>query len=115
MTDSESTKHFMSEQRDYFRYPFEKNKSLKNRKFILVGNINKRNFLKDPTVNKRFPIISTNRIDAEWVLKHRDQIFDSAKNDYFDGVRWWYDKKEIIELNNQAMQCAAHDTLLEQI
>ena len=38
----------------------------------------------------------------------------SAKNDYLDGVRWWYDKKEIIELNNQAMQFAAHDPLLEQ-
>jgi len=115
MTDSESTKHFMSEQRDNFRYPFEKNNSLKNRKCILVGTTNKRNFLKDPTGNRRFPIISTNRIDAEWVLKHRDQIFASAKNDYLDGVRWWYDKEEIIELNNDAMGYAAHDPLLEEM
>ena len=115
MQDSESTKHFMTEQRDNFRYPFEKSNSLKNRKCILVGTTNKRNFIKDPTGNRRYPIISTNSIDAEWVLQHRDQIFASAKNDYFDGVRWWYDKKEIIELNNDAMGYAAHDPLLEEM
>ncbi len=115
MQSSENIKHFMSEQRDNFRYPHERTNSLKNRKCILVGTTNKRNFINDPTGNRRFPIISTNRINAEWVLEHRDQIFASAKNDYLDGVRWWYDKKEIIELNNQAMQFAAHDPLLEQI
>ena len=115
MQSSENIKHFMSEQRDNFRYPHERTNSLKDRKCILVGTTNKRNFINDPTGNRRFPIISTNRINAEWVLEHRDQIFASAKNDYLDGVRWWYDKKEIIELNNQAMQFAAHDPLLEQI
>jgi len=115
MQSSENIKHFMSEQRDNFRYPHERTNSLKNRKCILVGTTNKRNFINDPTGNRRFPIISTNRINAEWVLEHRDQIFASAKNDYLDGIRWWYDKKEIIELNNQAMQFAAHDPLLEQI
>jgi len=115
MQSSENIKHFMSEQRDNFRYPHERTNSLKNRKCILVGTTNKRNFINDPTGNRRFPIISTNRINAEWVLEHRDQIFASAKNDYLDGVRWWYDKQEIKELNNQAMQFAAHDPLLEQI
>ena len=115
MQSSENIKHFMSEQRDNFRYPHERTNSLKDRKCILVGTTNKRNFINDPTGNRRFPIISTNRINAEWVLEHRDQIFASAKNDYLDGVRWWYDKQEIKELNNQAMQFAAHDPLLEQI
>ena len=115
MQSSENIKHFMSEQRDNFRSPHERTNSLKDRKCILVGTTNKRNFINDPTGNRRFPIISTNRINAEWVLEHRDQIFASAKNDYLDGVRWWYDKEEIKELNNQAMQFAAHDPLLEQI
>ena len=115
MQSSENIKHFMSEQRDNFRYPHERTNSLKDRKCILVGTTNKRNFINDPTGNRRFPIISTNRINAEWVLEHRDQIFASAKNDYLDGVRWWYNKQEIKELNNQAMQFAAHDPLLEQI
>ena len=115
MQSSENIKHFMSEQRDNFRYPHERTNSLKDRKCILVGTTNKRNFINDPTGNRRFPIISTNRINAEWVLEHRDQIFASAKNDYLDGIRWWYDKQEIKELNNQAMQFAAHDPLLEQI
>ena len=115
MQSSENIKHFMSEQRDNFRYPHERTNSLKDRKCILVGTTNKRNFINDPTGNRRFPIISINRINAEWVLEHRDQIFASAKNDYLDGIRWWYDKQEIKELNNQAMQFAAHDPLLEQI
>ena len=115
MQSSENIKHFMSEQRDNFRYPHERANSIKNRKCVLVGTTNKRNFINDPTGNRRFPIISTNRINAEWVLEHRDQIFASAKNDYLDGVRWWYDKEEIKELNNQAMQFAAHDPLLDQI
>ena len=115
MQSSENIKHFMSEQRDNFRYPHERANSIKNRKCVLVGTTNKRNFIKDPTGNRRFPIISTNKINAEWVLEHRDQIFASAKNDYLDGLRWWYDKTEINQLNNQAMQFAAHDPLLEQI
>ncbi len=115
MQSSESTKHFMSEKFDNFRYPFEKNNSDKDRKCIIVGTTNKRNFIKDPTGNRRYPIISTNKIYADWVLQHRDQIFASAKNDYFDGVRWWYNTKEIIELNNDAMGFAAHDPLLEEM
>jgi predicted P-loop ATPase len=115
MQSSENIKHFMSEQKDNFRYPHEKTNSLKDRKCILVGTTNKRNFIKDPTGNRRFPIISANKINADWVLEHRDQIFASAKNDYLDGVRWWYDKKEIVDLNNQAMQFAAHDPLLEEM
>ena len=81
MQSSENIKHFMSEQRDNFRYPHERTNSLKDRKCILVGTTNKRNFINDPTGNRRFPIISTNKINAEWVLEHRDQIFASAKND----------------------------------
>ena len=115
MQSSETMKHFMSLQSDSFRYPHEKTNVIRHRKCILVGTTNKRNFIKDPTGNRRFPIISSNKINADWVLEHRNQIFASAKNDYLDKVRWWYDKKEIIDLNNQAMGFAAHDPLLEEM
>ena len=115
MQSSETMKHFMSLQSDSFRYPHEKTNVIRHRKCILVGTTNKRNFIKDPTGNRRFPIISSNRINADWVLEHRDQIFASAKNDYLDKVRWWYDKIEIVDLNNQAMGFAAHDPLIEEM
>ena len=115
MQSSENIKHFMSIQSDNFRLPHEKSNVIRHRKSVLVGTTNKRNFIKDPTGNRRFPIISSNRINYDWVKQHRDQIFASAKIDFLEGVRWWYDKEEIIELNNQAMGFAAPDPLLDEM
>tara|TARA_B100001057_G_scaffold377092_1_gene382300 strand:- start:77 stop:373 length:297 start_codon:yes stop_codon:yes gene_type:complete len=89
MQSSEQIKSFMSEQWDIIRYPFDKLPTRINRKCVLVCTTNKRDFIKDPTGNRRFPIISTKHINYDWVLKNRDDILSSAKYAFKNGDKFW--------------------------
>ena len=115
MQSSEQVKSFMSEQWDNIRYPYERSAVRVNRRCVLVGTTNKRDFIKDPTGNRRFPIISPDRINYDWVLKHRNNILASAKIAFENGDRWWYETDEIKVINAIALNYAPYDPLTEAI
>lgn len=115
MQSSEQIKSFISEQWDNIRLPYERSASRLNRKCILVGTTNKRDFIKDPTGNRRFPIISPKYINYDWVIKNRDHILASAKVAFQTGEKWWYSSEEIKEINKVALQYAPHDPLKDAI
>jgi len=115
MQSSEQIKQFISEQWDIIRYPWDRSAVRVNRQCVLVGTTNKRDFIKDPTGNRRFPIISPDRINYDWVLKHRDNILASAKIAFEDGIRWWYETDEIKVINEIALSYAPEDPLKDSI
>ena len=115
MQSSEQIKSFMSEQWDIIRYPFDKSPTRINRKCVLVGTTNKRDFIKDPTGNRRFPIISPKHINYDWVLKNRDNILSSAKYAFNNGDRYWYTTDEIKIINAIALNYAPEDPLKDNI
>lgn len=115
MQSSEQLKSFMSEQWDIIRYPFDKSPTRVNRKCVLVGTTNKRDFIKDPTGNRRFPIISPKYINYDWVLRNRDNILSSAKYAFNNGDRYWYETDEIKVINAIALNYAPEDPLKDNI
>ena len=115
MQSSEQIKSFISEQWDIIRYPWDRSAVRVNRQCVLVGTTNKRDFIKDPTGNRRFPIISPKHINYDWVLKHRNNILASAKYAFEDGDRWWYETDEIKVINSIALSYAPEDPLKDNI
>ena len=115
MQSSEQIKSFISEQWDIIRFPWDRSATRVNRKCVLVGTTNKRDFIKDPTGNRRFPIISPQCINYDWVLKHRNNILAYAKNAFEDGHRWWYETDEIKVINKIALSYAPEDPLKDNI
>ena len=115
MQSSEQVKSFMSEQWDNIRLPYERSATRLNRKCILVGTTNKRDFIQDPTGSRRFPIISPKYIDYDWVLKNRAHLLASAKSAFNEGTSWWYNINEIQKINKTALNYAPYDPLKDII
>jgi hypothetical protein len=113
--DSETLKRFLSCSQDDVRRPYGRSIEQLKRSCVIVGTTNRRDFIKDPTGNRRFPIISIKQIETGWVQDHRDAIWGSALAAYRAGDRWHYEGAEIKQLNDAALGFAADDPLRDQI
>ncbi len=72
-------KGFISATEDTFRVPYGRSTDTYLRRFILCGTSNEEQFLKDPTGNDRFWIISVKqKINLEQLEKERDAIWSAA-------------------------------------
>lgn len=88
-------KNFLSKPSDTFRKPYAASPITLPRQFILVGTTNNDKFLSDPTGNRRFWVIPINqKIDIEWVKKHRDLIWAAAVLAYKDGYSSYLTEEE---------------------
>ena len=82
--EAESVKHFLTKQRDDFRPAYGHVREEYLRQCIFVGTTNHREFLKDPTGNRRFlPILTdaervTKSVDTDLVGEEVNQIWAEA-------------------------------------
>jgi predicted P-loop ATPase len=113
--DSETLKRFLSCSQDDVRRPYGRGIEQLKRSCVIVGTTNRRDFIKDPTGNRRFPIISIKQIETSWIQDHRDAIWGSALAAYRAKERWHYEGAEIKQLNEAALGFAADDPLRDQI
>jgi len=113
--DSETLKRFLSCSQDDVRRPYGRGTEQLKRSCVIVGTTNRRDFIKDPTGNRRFPIISIRQVNTRWIKEHRDAIWGSALAAYKAGERWHYDDQEIAQINDAALAFAAEDPLRDQI
>jgi hypothetical protein len=113
--ESEALKRFLSASRDDVRKPYGRGVETLYRSCGIVGTTNRRDFIKDPTGNRRFPIISISGVDLGWVAAHRDAIWGSALTAYRAGTRWQYDGHENSLVSANALAFAPEDPLREQI
>lgn len=92
-SDAESTKHFLTKQIDQFRPAYGHVIESYPRQNIFVGTTNIRDFLKDPTGNRRFlPILanmqsSTKSVDTDLVGDTIHQIWAEAVHYFMQGER----------------------------
>jgi predicted P-loop ATPase len=98
-SDNESIKDFTSTSIDQFRKPYDALPRQYPRRFILVGTSNREELLNDPTGDRRFWIISTekdkhNPIDIDFVKENKDQIWAEAVWLYQNGEKWWLNPDE---------------------
>lgn len=113
--ESETLKRFITTSRDDVRRPYGRGTEQLLRSCGLVGTTNRRDFIKDPTGNRRFPIIQVQSVNLEWVRENRDRIWGSAIAAYKAGQPWHYSAAEGRLVSAQAMEYAAADPLRDAL
>ena len=81
-------KALLSSSVDKFRRPYSKSIGIFPRPSILVSSCNRRDFLNDPTGNRRYWVIDLHdqTIDTDKVKKYRDNIWKAASLAYKQGM-----------------------------
>jgi len=113
--ESEAMKRFLSASQDDLRKPYGRAVERLQRSCGIVGTTNRRDFIKDFTGNRRFPIISIQQVNLDWVKAHRHKIWCSAFDAFSTDTPWHYTGAEIDLINKTAQNFAATDPLLEQL
>jgi predicted P-loop ATPase len=113
--ESETLKRFISSSRDDVRRPYGRGTEQLLRSCGLVGTTNRRDFIKDPTGNRRFPIIQIRKVQLDWVKANRERMWGSAVAAYRAGQQWHYDTTENASISKAAQDYAAEDPLRDQI
>jgi len=112
---SETLKGFLSRSWDDVRKPYGRGYEQLMRSCGIVGTTNRRDFIKDFTGNRRFPIITIERVSLEWVRENREKIWGSAIEAFRSNVRWYYNETENAAITQNAQDYAAPDPLREQL
>ncbi len=113
--ESETLKKFLSAQVDNVRKPYGRGMETLYRSCGIVGTTNRSDFIKDPTGNRRFPVISVDRVNNDWVQQHRNQIWGCALADFNAGRQWHYDNTENAQITKTAQDFSAEDPLRDQL
>lgn len=86
---SSKVKDFISLQADTYRAPYGRSSKRHNRRTVLIGTTNHREFLTDETGNRRFAVIDIPDgwdIPNNWVAQNRDYIWACAMDGFQKGV-----------------------------
>lgn len=79
-------KAFISATTDRYRPSYGRIVESFDRQCVMVGTTNERTYLRDRTGNRRFwPIPVRHRIDIDWLVRHRDELFAEAYQIYLQG------------------------------
>jgi predicted P-loop ATPase len=78
-----------------------------------MGSINDMDFLDDPTGSRRFLSFVVKSIDYKASI-NINQVWAEAYRLYLDGFKYWFDGKEIEELNDHNRQFQ-HQTIEEEL
>ncbi len=87
-------KQFMSTRVDTYRPPYGRTAKSFPRHTVLVGSTNEEEFLNDPTGDRRFWVIPTEKINIGLVRQLRDCIWAAAVAAYCQGEQWWLTEAE---------------------
>ncbi len=112
---SETLKGFLSRSWDDVRKPYGRGYEQLMRSCGIVGTTNRRDFIKDFTGNRRFPIITIEAVGLEWIEENRDLIWGSAVKAYKANTRWHYNEEENSAITLKAQEYSAPDPLREQL
>lgn len=85
-------KVFMAKQKDVYRTPFDRRPETYPRRFMFIGSTNYKNFLTDPTGNRRFLPIHCN-CDKNFIYSKEDKIRDYILSCYGEAA-WHYQQGE---------------------
>jgi predicted P-loop ATPase len=113
--ESETLKRFITSSRDDVRKPYGRGTEQLLRSCGLVGTTNRRDWIKDPTGNRRFPIIQVRTVNLDWVKENRNRIWGSAVAAYRAQQPWHYSSQEALVVSAAAMDYAAADPLRDAL
>jgi hypothetical protein len=115
----ESVKQFLGSASDLYRPPFARTAILAPRHTVMCGSVNPEGgtggtaaFLTDSSGSRRFWIIT---VPANWIIPKakieamRDEVWADALADYEAGERWWFNRDEDKEREEDARQYQVED------
>jgi hypothetical protein len=106
-TDNETMKSFFSTDTDVFRPPYARNLISTQRRTVLFGTTNDRQYFTDWTGSRRYwPVLFPGVIDIQWFLEHRDILFAEAKYFFEHGERY-HDTLEETQAEHRQRQMQA--------
>lgn len=109
-------KALLTTRSDRLRRPYGRVFETLDRHFVVVGTTNHRQFLDDPTGNRRFWIVPVNRpIPLERVEAERDLLWSEAVALYKSGFAWWLSSAEQQAVTDLTSQHENEDPWLEPI
>ena len=109
-------KAFITSTVDSVRRPYSREVEDFPRTSVLVGTTNETEFLRDPTGERRFWVISVNRrIPLSVVERERQQIWAAARSAYLAGEQWHLTPAEEAELMEETRQWKEFDPWQEDL
>lgn len=95
--DLETLKSFLTTATTNARRVHGKQDDFVRRRAVVFGTTNVRDFLRDPTGNRRFwPVAITRRADLAWIRAHRDGIHGAARDRVLAGDQWWLSDAAVL-------------------
>lgn len=112
--DIANLKAFLTLDCDKLRLPYARAESEFARRTVFFASVNPRNFLHDPTGNRRFWTVECASIDHEHTLDMQ-QVWAEVYHTYKAGYKWWLDQDEFMALNEHNMDYTSSDPVHDLI
>ncbi len=114
--DVSAVKAFITTRIDRIRPPYGRSIEFLPRRSVFCGTTNEREFLSDPTGNRRFWIVPMGkRLDFAALERERDQIWAAAVSLYQSGARWDLTHEEEQEAKAIARQYESSDAWHDEV
>ena len=117
--DVDQLKAFLTKSKDEIRLPYGRAWSKYQRRTAFYGSVNEREFLVDPTGNRRFWVVRVNRINFDHGIDMQ-QVWAEVWDEVLAGKQTWFldgDERERLQVSNEVSrtQSAVEDVLLQQV
>lgn len=95
-SDFNDLNNFLTLQAPVVRKPYSPDAIPLPRRCVFGGSTNYDSIINDSTGSRRFAFLSLRdrKIDIQWVIDNRDQIWAQAKGWYDNKEQWWFNEKE---------------------
>ena len=114
-SDIAMLKSFLTKDRDVLRKPFDRRESEFARRTVFFASVNPRQFLHDPTGNRRYWTISCASIDHDHGLDMQ-QVWAEVHAEHYDkGESWYLTPDEMAGLNGLNREHEVLDPIRERI
>lgn len=114
--DMEIIKRFISDTSEDLRRKYARNSEAIVRRAVLAGTTNVREFLSDPTGNRRFwPVQCADKLTVEWLEEHRDQLWAEALVRVKRGEKWWPSEQEELLCAQMEEKHVDRDELVDEL
>jgi len=103
-SDVEAIKAFVSRREERFRPAYGRNEIVYPRQCVFCGTMNKSEYLRDDTGNRRFWPVRVAAIDIDGLSRDRDQLWAEALERYRRGEPWHLTDDTVIEFAETEQQ-----------
>ena len=113
-SDISQLKAFITQDSDTIRRPYARKESTYARRTVLFGSVNPKDYLKDPTGNRRFWTVRCTDIDYDYRVDMQ-QVWAEFKALFDKGETWYLNQDEIVALNAHNEDFSTVDPVEERI